>query len=538
MAAMQPADPHDSLNPVRASARGDWRDGLPAEARAAAGELPPVRAIRFDSRTVEPGDLFVCVQGEVADGHGFAPAAVAAGAVALVAEVGAAVEGLEALGVPVVRVPDTRRALSSIAAAHEGFPARRLTVIGITGTDGKSTTAFLTLAALEGCGLRAGLLTTIESRVAGRVVPNPTRLTTQEAPFVQALLAEMVEAGCTEAVIEATSHGLALHRLDDCEFDIAVLTNLSEDHLDFHGTMQAYRVAKARLFAMLDAPTTKRVPRRAVLNADDPEWQFFARATHAEQVTYALDNPRADARATEIMLWPDGATFLLDMGDDGGEVEASVRLPGRFNVANAAAAITVAGALDLDPMRAAAGVAACIGVPGRMERITGAPFDVIVDYAHTPEALAQVLTMLRPLVDGRLIVVFGCAGERARDRRSGLGRVAAQHADLTVLTDEDPRSEPPDAIVAEIAEAMVAAGAVEGPPGAPGVEAGGASFTRVRPRREAIAHAVSLAQPGDLVLIAGKGHESSIEWADHVEPWDDRAAARDAITERFGVSAS
>jgi UDP-N-acetylmuramoyl-L-alanyl-D-glutamate--2,6-diaminopimelate ligase len=484
-----------------------------------------VRAVQFDSRAVEPGDVFVCIPGERADGHAFAPQAVAAGAVALVAQAGRG-EGLEALGAPVVRVPDTRRTLSSIAAAHEGYPARRMSVIGITGTDGKSTTAFLTLAAIEGAGRRAGLLTTIESRVAERVIPNPTRLTTQEAPFVQALLAEMVEAGCTHAVVECTSHGLALNRLDDIEPDVAVFTNLSEDHLDFHGTMAAYRSAKARLFAMLDTHTTKRARRRAILNADDPAWQFFARATKAEAVTYALDNERADVLAQDVMLWADGATFVLATDEDREDlVEASVQLPGRFNVANAAAAITAAAALGLDVHAAAAGVAACKGVPGRMERIEGAPFQVIVDYAHTPEALEQVLTMLRPLVDGKLIVVFGCAGERARDRRTGLGAVAARHADFTLLTDEDPRSEPPDAIVAEIADAMAAAGAEEG-----------VRFERVRPRRDAIARAVALAGAGDMVLIAGKGHESTIEWADHAEPWDDRAAAREAIAARLGTA--
>jgi UDP-N-acetylmuramoyl-L-alanyl-D-glutamate--2,6-diaminopimelate ligase len=370
------------------------------------------------------------------------------------------------------------------------------------------------------------LLTTIESRVAGRVIPNPTRLTTQEAPFVQSLLAEMVEAGCTHAIVECTSHGLALHRLDDIEPDVAVFTNLSEDHLDFHGTMEEYRAAKARLFAMLDAQTAKRGRRYAVLNADDRSWQFFARASKAEAVTYALDNHRADVLAQDVMLWPDGATFVLATDEDREDiVEASVQLPGRFNVANAMAAITAASVLGLDAQAAAAGVAACKGVPGRMERIGGAPFEVIVDYAHTPEALQQVLTMLRPLVDGKLIVVFGCAGDRARDRRTGLGAVAAKHADFTVLTDEDPRSEPPDAIVAEIADAMVAAGAEEG-----------LRFERVRPRRDAITRAVALAGEGDMVLIAGKGHESTIEWADHAEPWDDRAAARDAVAARYGAA--
>lgn len=508
------------------TARGDWRQGLPADARMAVAHLDAVGAIRFDSREVEPGDVFVCIRGERADGHEFAASAVLRGAVALVAEASRAA-ALASLNVPVAGVPDTRRTLSSIAAAHEGWPGELLTVIGITGTDGKSTTAFLTVAALERCGLTVGLLSTIESRIAGEVVPNPTRLTTQEAPYVQSLLARMVEAGCSHAVVEATSHGLALHRLDDCRFDIAVFTNLSTDHLDFHGTMDAYRAAKARLFSMLDAPTSKRVRRAAILNADDPQWRRFARATQARKVTYGLDTD-ADVLARDVMLWPDGATFALATGEDRDDIlEASVRLPGRFNVSNAAAAVTVAAVLGLDPMAAAAGVAACPGVPGRMERIEGGPFEVVVDYAHTPEALDHVLTMLRPLVDGRLIVVFGCAGERARDRRSGLGAVAARRADRAILTDEDPRTEPPDLIVAEIADAMTAAGAVEGE-----------QFERVRPRRAAIARAFDVAAPGDLVLIAGKGHESTIEWLEGAEPWDDRSVAREELQRRFGNAAT
>ena len=502
-------------------ARGDWREGLPAGVERSV--LPPVEAVRFDSRAVRPGDLFVCVVGERADGHRFARAAVEAGAAAVVAQADHA-GALADLGVPVVAVPDSRRALSSIAAAHEGYPARQLTVVGVTGTDGKSTTSFLTLAALEGCGLRAGVLTTVESRVAGRAVPNETRLTTQEAPVVQALLADMVDAGCTHAVVEATSHGLALHRLDDCAFDVGVLTNVTEDHLDFHGSAEAYRAAKARLFQMLDQPTEKRVRRTAVLNKDDPSWRYFARATGARVVTYGVDCEEADVHVEDLMEWPDGSTFAVVADED--SVEASVRLPGRFNVANATAALTVAAALNLDPRAAAAGIAACPGVPGRMERIEGAPFEVVVDYAHTPEALGRVLEMLRQLVDGRLIVVFGCAGERSRDRRSGLGRVAARLADFAVLTDEDPRSEPPEAIIAEIAEALTAAGAREGE-----------RFERVRGRREAVARALDVARPGDLVLLAGKGHESTIEYAHGPEPWDDRAAAREVVAARFGAPA-
>jgi len=499
------------------AARGDWREGLPAEVDRA--DLPSVEAIRHDSRDVGPGDAFIAIEGERSDGHEFAPQAVRQGAVVVVARAGRG-DALRGLGVPIVEVSDTRAALAQLAAAHEGYPSRQLTLIGVTGTDGKSTTSFLTLAALEACGLRAGLLTTIGTRIAGREVPNSTRLTTQEAPGIQRLLAEMVEAGCTHAIVEATSHGLELHRLDALEVDIAVMTNLTPDHLDFHGTFERYRAAKARLFRMLDEPTQKRVRRAAVLNRDDPAWQHFARATQKEHLLYGTRSRDIDVRATDVMGWPDGSTFALVT--DEWELEASVPLPGRFNVLNATAAISVAAALGLDPFMAASGVANSPGVPGRMQRIEGAPFPVIVDYAHTPDAMRQVLEELRPLVEGRLIVVFGCAGERARERRTGLGEVVAALADYAVLTEEDPRSEDPDAIVDEIAVAMTSAGAKEGE-----------RFERIGNRREAIARALEIAQAGDLVLLAGKGHESTIERASGTVPWDERAAAADLIAERF-----
>ena len=504
-------------------ARGDWRDGLPEDADRAG--LPAVRAVRLDSRAVEAGDVFVCIPGQRADGHDFAAAAVAAGAAAVVAEIGRG-EALRSLGVPVIEVPSSRRALSAIAAAHEGYPSERLTVVGVTGTNGKTTTTLLVHAALEAAGEAAGLINTVETRVGAVATANDTRMSTQEAPVVQRLLAEMVEAGCAYAVVEATSHGLALDRLADVAFDVGVLTNLAEDHLDFHGTVEAYAEAKRRLFAQLDAPTTKSVARRAVLNAEDAAWRSFAAATAAPALTYALDGPDApdapdaDVRASGIDDVGDGSTFELATPE--ATLHAQVRLPGRFNVANAAAAFATVHALGVDPFLASVGIAQCPGVPGRLERIMSAPIGVVVDYAHTGEALAGVLELLRELTDGRLIAVFGAAGERPGERRRGMGEVAARLADYTVLTEEDPRSEPPDAIIDDIARAMVAAGAEEG-----------RRFERVPDRRAAIARAVALAEQSDVVLIAGKGHEPTIERAGGPQPWDDRAVAREALRARF-----
>ena len=504
-------------------ARGDWRRGLPGTVPAEVREaLPPVSAIQFDSRQVGAGDLFICIPGDRADGHAFARAAVERGAAALVCVAGREGE-VATLGVPVVGVADPRATMAQISAAHEDYPGKKLTVIGITGTDGKSTTCFFMVAALEGAGLKAGLLTTIECRIAGQTIPNPTRLTSQEAPFVQRLLAEMVDAGCTYAVVEATSHGLEQHRVDGCEFHAAIFTNLTPDHLDFHGTFEAYRKAKGRLFEMLPAGSHGHSPGIAVLNRDDPAWRYFASRTKAKVITYALHDEEADVLTHDVMLWNDGSTFALTADEEDESVECSVRLPGEFNVANAAAAITCATALGIDVGAAAMGVAACAGVPGRMERITGAPFAVVVDYAHTGDALHKAAETLREVTDGRLIAVFGCGGERGTERRTGMGASAAETIDFTVLTDEDPRSEVPEAIIDDIAQAMLAAGAVEGE-----------RFERISNRRAAIARALEVAQPGDLVLIAGKGHESTIEYASGPVAFDDRVVAREEIARRFG----
>ena len=499
------------------SARGDWRDGLPDDADRAV--LPAIGSVQHDSRLVEHGDLFVCVPGLRVDGHDFAAAAVAAGAAALVAETGRG-EALRTLGVPVVEVPSARRALSAIAAAHEGYPSEGLTVVGVTGTNGKTTTTLLIQAALEAYGESVGLISTVETHVGGTVTPNATRMSTPEAPEVQRLLGDMVAAGNEFAVVEATSHGLALDRLADIAFDVAVLTNMGEDHLDFHGTVEAYEEAKLRLFRQLDAPTSKTVERRAVLNADDLAWRRFAAATQAPAITYGVETRDADVSVGRIDDVGDGSTFELETPRE--TLTAQVRLPGRFNVANAAAAFAASIALGVDPWMASVGISQCAGVPGRFERIMTAPIGVVVDYAHTGDALEGALSLLRGLTDGRLIVVFGSAGERPSERRRGMGAVAARQADYAILTEEDPRSEPPEAIIDEIARAMIAADAEEG-----------RRFERVPDRREAIARAIGMAEFGDVVLIAGKGHEPTIERADGPHPWDDRRVAREVLLERF-----
>ncbi len=494
-------------------ARGDWREGLPPEAgdRTDLLDLPPVNAVRLDSREVRPGDLFVCIPGLRLDGHDFAPAAVAAGAAALIAEHGRE-DALGGLGVPVVTVPDARRALSSVAAAHEGNPSRRLTVVGVTGTNGKTTTSLLIHAALEAAGEEAGLINTVETRIGARQSLNDSRMSTPEATGIQRLLAEMADAGCEYAVVEATSHGLALDRLADVAFDVGVLTHVGEDHLDFHGSVEAYEAAKLRLFEDL--------ARMAVLNADDHSFARFAGASSAPVLGYSVEGAPAEVAARRIDNVGDGSTFELVTPQ--ASLHAQVRLPGRFNVANALAAFGAVIALDIDPYMASVGISQTRGVPGRLERVMTTPIGVVVDYAHTGDALANVLQLLRTLTDGRLIAVFGAAGERPHERRTGMAAAAANHADYAVLTEEDSRSEPTDEIIDQIARAMSAAGAAEG-----------RRFERVPDRAAAIARAVALAEQGDVVLIAGKGHEPTIERADGSYPWDDAEAAREALRERF-----
>jgi len=441
---------------------------------------------------VTPGALFVCVPGHRADGHDFAPQAVAAGASALI------VERELAEPVPQLVVPDAREAMALAADAFFGHPTRELQVAGVTGTNGKTTTAFLLFAILAAAGRRPGLLGTIENRVGGE--RRAAVRTTSEAIDVQRLFREMLDSGDRSCAMEATSHGSALKRLLGIRFAVLVFTNLSQDHLDFHGTLEEYFQAKRRLFTEPDVDG-RRPP--AVVNVDDEHGARLAAELEElgeEPSTFSLEE-LADVEITAA-----GARFSL------GDLEITTRLRGRFNVENVLGAVKAAQILGVEPDAIARGVAHVAGVPGRFEAVDeGQPFTVLVDYAHTPEALENVLTEAREITAGRLLCVFGCGGDRDRGKRPLMGEVVERLADLAIVTSDNPRSEDPERIIEEILSGM------SGDP-------------RSEPDREsAIVAALEAAGDGDVVVIAGKGHEQGQEFADRTIPFDDREVARDAL---------
>ncbi|HSK50178.1 MAG TPA: UDP-N-acetylmuramoyl-L-alanyl-D-glutamate--2,6-diaminopimelate ligase [Solirubrobacterales bacterium] len=450
-----------------------------------------VTALAYDSRKVHPGTLFFCVPGEKVDGHEFGPGAVADGAAALVVE-----RELE-VTVPQLLVPDARAAMAPLAARFWGEPSRELQVVGVTGTNGKTTTAFLVREILEAGRTACGLLGTVKQVVGG--VEEEVERTTPEAIELQATLRRMVAAGDRACAMEVSSHALTLHRCDAIEFEVAIFTNLTQDHLDFHADMEEYFQAKRRLFEF--------GPQTAIVNVDDPYGRRLAE--EFECLTFSAEGAAADFSAREVGFDAGGARFLV------GETEVRTGLPGHFNVANALGAFAAAVALGVPAHQAAAGLARASRVPGRFEPVDeGQRFAVLVDYAHTPDSLENVLLAARRLTEGRLISVFGAGGDRDRDKRPKMGRVGAELSDLAIVTSDNPRSEDPEAIVAE-----VAAGAPEGT----GVEV-------EVDRRAAIARALALAEPEDTVVIAGKGHEQGQEFADGRKiPFDDREVAREEL---------
>jgi UDP-N-acetylmuramoyl-L-alanyl-D-glutamate--2,6-diaminopimelate ligase len=454
--------------------------------------------LAYDTRSVTPGALFFCVPGERHDGHAFARDAVGRGAAALV------VEHALPLDVPQVIVADARAAMPRAAVAFFGDPTAELAIAGVTGTTGKTTTTYLLFAILAAAERRPGLLGTIESRVGGE--RRPAVRTTPEAIDLQRAFREMLDAGDRSCALEATSHGSELGRLDGVRFAALAFTNLGQDHLDFHGTLERYYDAKRRLFVERRPP--------AAVNVGDEHGRGLAGELrglgHEQLLTFGFADD-ADVRPEALELDANGARFRAA----GLELRTSLR--GRFNVENALAAIAVARLLHVEDDAIVRGVADVTGVPGRFETVDeGQPFTVVVDYSHKPDALENVLRTARDLTRNRLLVVFGCGGDRDRAKRPLMGRIATELADVAIVTSDNPRSEDPEAIIAEVLR------------GADGAEV-------ERDRRAAIERALGLAESGDVVVIAGKGHEQGQEFADRTLPFDDREVARETLR-RLGAA--
>ena len=446
--------------------------------------------ICYDTRTMEPGCLFVALPGYKTDGHKYIAQALEKGAAAVLCQHPPEGEG------PWLVTPDARAALAAVSANWFGHPARDLTLLAVTGTNGKTTTTYLLKAMLEGVlGARVGLIGTNQNMVGEEVLP--AHRTTPESYEVQQLLREMADAGCTHVVMEASSHALVLHRLDGLRFRAGIFTNLTQDHLDFHGTMEAYRDAKGLLFRQSDT---------AVLNLDDEAGRYFARTVAVPRLTYSERRDEADLTAKNLRLFPDRVEF--EAVAEGAISRVRLPIPGGFTVYNALGVLTCGLALGLPLADCADALAKAPGVKGRIEVVpVPADFAVIIDYAHTPDALENILTAVRDFTAGRVICLFGCGGDRDRTKRPQMGAIAGSLADVAVVTSDNPRTEEPEAIIRDIL---------------PGLEGTAAQEVVEPDRRAAIRRALSLAKPGDTVVLAGKGHETYQEVGTRVLHLDER----------------
>jgi UDP-N-acetylmuramoyl-L-alanyl-D-glutamate--2,6-diaminopimelate ligase len=463
-----------------------------------------VESIAYDSRRVQRNGLFVALRGEKSDGHDFIGTAIEKGATVIVAE-----RAEKHSRATCVVVENTRSAMADLAARFYDFPARKLKLAGVTGTNGKTTTTFLIKHICEKAGTRCGLLGTVRYEIGERVLPAVR--TTPESLDLQELLAQIRDAGCRAAALEVSSIALAQERARALEFDVAVFTNLTQDHLDYHGTLENYFEAKAKLFEQLAKQERKKKP-VAVINLDDRYGQkLLAKIDHKVSVVTFGTGLKADFRASNYRMEFGGTSYQLDAR--GKSYLVRVPLIGRFNVANSVAAIAAANALGIGLREAVLSLSKSPQVPGRLEIVPAKrQFQVFVDYAHTPDALLNVLKTLRELEPKRLIVVFGCGGNRDREKRPLMGQVVDQNADYAIITSDNPRKEDPDEIIAEIEKGFR-----------------GNHFEKITERAAAIARAIEVAQPRDIVLIAGKGHENYQEFADHTVPFEDIQAARRAI---------
>jgi UDP-N-acetylmuramoyl-L-alanyl-D-glutamate--2,6-diaminopimelate ligase len=491
---------------------------------------PDVALTHLTEKTgdVAPGAAFIARVRAGSDGHPYIGRAIEAGASLILAQRAPEEVGLTVPdGVVYWQVADTAETLAWLAAAWEGFPSRQLVVVGVTGTDGKTSVCNLAFASLRAAGLRVGLLSTIKAVIGDEEEPLELHVTTPEAPVVQRYLRRMVDAGLTHCVLEVTSHSLPQHRVTAVHFDIAAVTNITHEHLDYHGGYAEYVAAKARLFEQVAKRTASenlykvQVRPTAVLNRDDSSYERLAAISVPHTLTYALHQPAA-VTATDIMYTARETRFTLQLNEVGGSntaVPVTSSLVGEFNIYNMLAAAAIATALGIAPSQIQVGLEGVQAISGRMERIDrGQPFLTIVDFAHTPNALAKAIEAARGMTDGRIITVFGSAGKRDVEKRRLMAEVSAQAADLTVLTAEDPRTESLDAILAFMAEGCRRQGGVEGE-----------TFWRVPDRGEAIYFALTLARPEDLVLVCGKGHEQSMCFGVVEYPWDDREATHAAL---------
>ncbi len=479
-----------------------------------------ISGIAIDSRAVKPGYLFVAMQGGSVDGHNYIPKAIENGAAAIIGD-----RDLSGLNVPYIRLEDPRQALTFLAAAFYNWPARKLTVIGVTGTDGKTTTSNIIYKILIAAGIRAGMISTVNAVIGDEVLDTGFHVTTPDAHDVQRYLAKMVDSGLTHVVLETTSHGWSQHRVDACEFDIGVVTNITHEHFDEHGSYENYRAAKARLFSSLERTKEKPVgnPRLGVINRDDQSFEFLDGFIKTKKLNYGLGHS-ANVRAENVQYSASGIEFTAVAKDF--RVEVKSDLVGAYNVSNCLAALTAAVyGLGVDPETAARGIAALDGIPGRMEQIRlGQKFIAIVDFAHTPNALKVALEAGRKMTQGRVISIFGSAGLRDKEKRRMMAETSIELADLSILTAEDPRTESLDGILEEMAEGARSKGGREGE-----------TFWRIADRGEAIKFALRLACEGDIVLSCGKGHEQSMCFGKTEYLWDDRTAMRSALAEFLGV---
>jgi len=485
-----------------------------------------VTGLALDSRTVEPGNVFIALEGGSVDGHQYILEAISRGAAVVIGTK----PGLD-IEVPYLTVLDGRLALAQLSAAFYDFPARELTVIGVTGTDGKTTTANLIFHILRAAGFQAGMISTVNAQIGDKVLDTGFHVTTPEAPLVQSYLAEMVASGITHVVLEATSHGLAQKRVACCEFDLGVVTNITHEHLDYHGSYADYLSAKGSLLTELSKSVVKKraIPRLAVLNKDDSSFEYLEQLVGGlvpgvGRITYGF-SPGAEVSAANVQIQPKGLRFSTKIRQSQ-SIEIKSPLVGAYNVSNCLAAISTAAiGLGIDGKFIQQGIAEMPGIPGRMEVINmGQDFLALVDFAHTPNALENALQSARQLTDGSVIAVFGSAGLRDQAKRGLMAEISARLSDFTVLTAEDPRSESLADILSDMASGMVSQDGVED-----------CTFWRVHDRGDAIRFALTLAKPGDLVITCGKGHEQSMCFGAIEYAWDDRTAMRAALADYLGI---